>query len=245
MKFDKIKNIQINNDNKLKNTIYLTFDIDWASDAILSHTLDIIEKNDISATFFTTHNTILNKRIMENPKIELGIHPNFNYILNGDFKYGSTYREIIKYYRKIVPEAISIRSHSLVQSSLLLDEFALYDYKYDCNVFIPYYSNIVLKPWKNWNESLIRVPFYWEDDLHFMQGADLSKMNIDSLMKREGLKVFNIHPIHIYLNSNNMGLYVNNRKYHQNHEMLYKLRNKNYGVESFLINLIRKVVNSQ
>ena len=40
-----------------------------------------------------------------NQNIELGIHPNFNPLLNGDFRYGKSIDEVIKYYKKIAPEA--------------------------------------------------------------------------------------------------------------------------------------------
>lgn len=59
-------------------TIYLTFDIDWAHDTILEYTVDLLEKHEVAATFFVTHDTPVLNRLRDNPLFELGIHPNFN-----------------------------------------------------------------------------------------------------------------------------------------------------------------------
>jgi len=88
MNFEKIKTINVKNKPSWDGKLFLTFDVDWCSDEVLSYTLDIVEKYDINSTFFITHQTALLDRMRENPKIELGIHPNFNPLLNGDFQYG-------------------------------------------------------------------------------------------------------------------------------------------------------------
>jgi len=43
MKFENIKNIDISNPSTWQDKIFLTFDLDWCSDEMLSYTLDIIE----------------------------------------------------------------------------------------------------------------------------------------------------------------------------------------------------------
>ena len=37
--------------------IFITFDIDWAADDVIAYCLNLLEKNDIKATFFVTHET--------------------------------------------------------------------------------------------------------------------------------------------------------------------------------------------
>src|SRR5258708_1040997 len=95
--------------NNFENKLFLTFDIDWASDEVLGYTLDLLEKYTICATFFVTHETPLLTRIRNNPRFEMGIHPNFNFILNGDSRYGKNPAEVIDYYLKMVPDAVSVR----------------------------------------------------------------------------------------------------------------------------------------
>jgi hypothetical protein len=168
LKFENIKNINLENPSSWEDKIFLTFDIDWCSDEVLSFTLDIIEKNNIKATFFVTHETKLLDRMRANPNIELGIHPNFNPLLSGDFRYGKNIDEVVGYYKNIVPEAVSVRSHSMTQNSHILDSFEKAGLIYDSNTFVPYSSDIELKPYKHWTKKLIKVPYFWEDDVHFI-----------------------------------------------------------------------------
>jgi hypothetical protein len=72
IEFDTISNISPIDENSWRNKIFLTLDIDWASDEVLEYTIDIIEKANVSATWFVTHNTALLQRLRSNPKFELG-----------------------------------------------------------------------------------------------------------------------------------------------------------------------------
>ncbi len=83
--FEKISIINPEDPNSYNGKIFLTFDIDWAINDVLMSTIDIIEKYNIKATFFVTHRTELLERMDKNKNIELAIHPNFNYLTNGDF----------------------------------------------------------------------------------------------------------------------------------------------------------------
>lgn len=160
MKFENIKNINLENPSSWQDKLFISFDIDWCSDEVLSYTLDIVEKYNIKATFFVTHETLLLERMRDNPKIELGIHPNFNPLLSGDFRYGKNFEEVIEYYKNIVPAALGVRSHSMTQNSPILDTFEKFGLIYDCNTFIPYSSNIEVKPYNHWTDKLIKVPYF-------------------------------------------------------------------------------------
>ena len=122
------------------NALYLTFDIDWACDEVLADTIDLVEQADIYATWFVTHDTPLLKRLRDNPKFELGIHPNFNNILAGrpDPANGMSAEETVDRLLSLVPEAKSVRSHSMTQSSVLLKLFLDKGLTHDCNHFIPH-----------------------------------------------------------------------------------------------------------
>ena len=238
MTFENIKNIDLSKPSSWQSKIFLTFDLDWCSDEVLLYTLDIIEKYDIKATFFVTHDTPLLERMRANPKIELGIHPNFNFLLNGDFRYGKNFNEVIEYYKNIVPESASVRSHSMASSSIILDGFEKFGLIYDCNTFIPYSSGIEVIPYKNWN-SLIKVPYFWEDDVHCIYDWD---WDVKKFIQYKGIKVFDFHPIHIFLNTNNLDRYmdIKNMK-HQEYELL-NYRYSGYGTHNFLLDLIRSCI---
>jgi hypothetical protein len=234
MIFENIKSIVISNPSTWQDKIFLTFDLDWCSDEVLSYTLDIIEKCDIKATFFVTHNTPLLERMRANPKIELGIHPNFNFLLEGDFRYGKNIKEIIKYYKDIVPEAVSVRSHSLAQSSKMLDIFEEFGLIYDCNTFIPFSSGIEVRPY-NITNKLIKVPHFWEDDVHCLYRWD---WNVKKFLEYKGIKVFDFHPMHIFLNTEDFDRYKQIKANFNSKYELSKYRYSGYGTHTFLLDLI-------
>lgn len=234
--FENICCINLENTLSWQDKIFLTFDIDWCSDKVLSYTLDIIEKYDIKATFFVTHDTTLLKRMKANSNIELGIHPNFNPLLNGDYRYGKNIDEVIECYKKIVPEAVSVRSHCMTQSSPILDSFEKLGLSYDCNTFVPYSSNIEIKPYKHWTNNLIKVPYFWEDDVHCIYNWE---WNLEQFTSYKGIKVFDFHPIHIFLNTEHLGRYEKSSEWSNCEKNLPKHRYEDYGTYSFLIDLIK------
>lgn len=201
--FSLIKKIDLRIGDSWRHKKFITVDIDWAPDYILEDTLNLIEKSKIPATFFVTHETVLLERIRANSNWEIGIHPNFNFLLEGDFRYGKNIDEVLEYYHKIVPEALSVRSHSMTQSSKILDAFTTHGLKFDCNIFIPQLTDIELKPWKHWNSDLIRIPYSWEDDICFLKPA----VNLNLDQDQFKFCVYDFHPVHLYLNTSDTNHY--------------------------------------
>jgi len=237
--FDHISKIDLNN-RSWKEKEYLTFDVDWVSDEILETTINILETNNVRATFFVTHNSDLLNSLMDNPLFEIGIHPNFNYFLNGDIRYGSNLKEILEYYMKIVPDAVSIRNHYLLNGTQFINIYRELGIKYDVNLFIPHYSGIKeLSPFSYWSEEVISVPFFWEDDINLLY---LTDWNIDACLDFEGIKVFAFHPIHVFLNSEKIERYSSCKQHIRNYKVCREYVNtKLYGTRDFLIDLIEKV----
>jgi len=234
-RFKKISEINIEDRNSWEDNLFLTFDIDWANDKVIEYCLDIIEKANIKSTWFVTHECKILDRLRENPNIELGIHPNFNFLLNGDIKNGRNSEEIIDNILKIVPTAKSIRSHAMTQSSNLLQLFYTKGLIFDCIHFIPSQSNIELSPWKLWN-NLIKIPYFWEDDLHCIYKE---KPNINLLKDKKGLKVFDFHPIHVFLNTEKLSRYNKIKLNQQDFEFISKsINNKFWGSKDILNELI-------
>ena len=206
MLFKTINEIRLNDDLTWQNKCFLTFDMDWAHDDVLSFVLDWLECKSIKATWFVTHNTPLLDRIRSNKLMEVGIHPNFNSLLDGKGDVGGAER-ILDELLELVPEAKSIRSHSLFQSGTLQNMFKSKGLLYDCNHFVPFHQDLEMRPWAIWN-GLIKVPHGWEDDICFMSDKDFSV----SLIKQcTGLCVFDFHPIHVYLNTPYMDWYEKSR----------------------------------
>ena len=163
--FATISSIEAERPETWQDHIFLTFDMDWAADEILADTIELVERADASATWFVTHDTPLLERLRANPKMELGIHPNFNFLLYGDFRNGASSREVIDRLMTIVPEATAVRSHSITQSSVLLNEFKSVGVTHDVNYLVPSGADIFVRPWRLWNQ-MVRVPYIWEDDMY-------------------------------------------------------------------------------
>jgi hypothetical protein len=216
------------------NKIAVTFDIDWACDEVLSDTIDLVERSGIPATWFVTHDTPLLKRLRGNLNFELGIHPNFNFLLNGDTRNGESAEEVVNRLMIIVPEAKVVRSHSMTQSSILLQLFVEKGLTHDVNHFIPEQAQIELKPWRLWN-GLIKIPYFWEDDIVSMSSVNTS---LSSLTVRRGLRVFDFHPIHVYLNTEALERYELTRQIHQNPLDLIGHRFRGQGARSWLNQLM-------
>lgn len=234
--FGRISELNPSQSSTWESRLFLTFDIDWACDDVLADTIDLVEQEhaDVAATWFVTHDTPLLARLRANPKFELGIHPNFNFLLNGDPRNGKDPQEVIDRLVEIVPEAKSIRTHCMLQSSKLLQMFCDNGFTHDCNHFIPEQSDIHLRPWFLWN-GLIKIPHFWEDDLAFIYKND-TPMQV--IMSRPGLRVFDFHPIHVYLNTEDSSRYEKARdNFHRPSELL-KLRNESSGTRTLLQSLL-------
>jgi hypothetical protein len=170
-------------------------------------------------------------RLRDNPLFELGIHPNFNLLLNGDSAQGRTAEEVLDRLMAIVPEARSVRSHSMTQSSQLQNLFKARGLEFECNHFIPEQSGIALKPWALWN-GITKVPYCWEDDVAALYGRLEA---FGELRSREGLRVMDFHPIHVFLNMADMAHYEETRDVHRQPELLRACRNtKNMGARDIL-----------
>lgn len=232
--FRTISSIDVKSEATWRDSIFLTFDIDWAHDNVLSDTIDIVEKADVAATWFVTHDTVILNRLRKNPKFELGIHPNFNLLLNGDSSNGKNAEEVLFRLKNIVPEAVSIRSHSMCQSSYLLNLFQKFGFTHDVNHYVPCDSGIQIKPWFLWN-GMVRVPYNWEDDLYLM--ACNTEDNIQ-VAQSTCFSVFDFHPIHIFLNTENLCRYESTREWHYD-EALLMHRFEGKGVRCLLNELLQ------
>jgi hypothetical protein len=227
-------------DSSWENRIFLTLDLDWADESILAWTIDWVDALGIPATWFVTHPTPHLERLRSNPLFTLGIHPNFNPLLNGISASTSEPQaqhaeDVLKRILEIVPEAKVVRSHSMTQNSRLLHLFSEMGLVMDCNHFIPVQSGIALKPYRHWDHQLIRVPYCWEDDVYVLHHKSET---VERLISHPGLKVIDFHPIHLFLNTADMAVYEACRPYHYNYQELKQYIANDGGVRDFLSDLV-------
>jgi hypothetical protein len=215
---------------------FLTFDIDWAHDAVIEATIDLVEEAGVAATWFVTHDTPVLARLRANPLFELGIHPNFlPLLMRGDPAQGATAQEVVDRLLAIVPEAKSVRSHSLVQSGRLLELFRGKGLTHEASAFIPDQSGMALKPWIDWF-GMVKVPYSWEDDFWCEAPAGAEDTQIPN---RGGVRGFDFHPIHVFLNTDRLSRYEAARPHFQDPQMLREHRNcERRGVADVLQHLL-------
>lgn len=213
--------------------VYLTFDIDWACDAVLADTIDLVEAAGVPATWFVTHATPLLARLSDNPLFELGIHPNFNPLLAGECGARSIHN-VLEELQKLVPQARAVRAHSMVQSSRLSQVYADLGLTHECNSFVPEQAHAILQPWKLWN-NVLRIPHFWEDDATCLY-RHWTPMSV--LARRRGLKVFDFHPIHVFLNTEDLSRYYRTKHWHNHPEALLAHRHDGRGARTELCELL-------
>lgn len=193
------------------NRALLTFDWDWAPDFVVEPIIDLLIVKQIPAIWFVTHETILLDKLRDNRNIfELGIHPNF-------FKnstQGSSEEEIIENLLGIVPEARSIRTHGLYQNSNLLLEFgSKYGLSYDFSIILPN-SSISIHDFIFDNKKITRLPYNWEDDIAMFDSGGI-EASFNYITKFDDC-IFDFHPVHVALNSNNLYMYKKLKSHHPN-----------------------------
>jgi hypothetical protein len=218
--------------------IAFTCDIDWAPEAVIEDTINLFELFGIKCTFFSTHHSpILTK---SNKKLfEIGIHPNFHPLLKGNSD--KTFEDILDDLLDIHPEARGVRTHTLMQSVAIIQKFADRRLVYESNTLMPYQTG--LKPFKLWN-GLVRIPYNWEDDVHWAYGYSFDDCRIS--LDAEEMIIFDFHPIHIYLNTENKYRYSEAKKYYNDPVKLNEFKNKEVpGTRDLLMNLLKHCRNNE
>ena len=184
--------------------IVLTLDVDWAPDFAIDFAAEIFIKADVRATWFITHASPALDRLREHPDLfELGIHPNF---LPGS-SHGDGHADVLDHCLGIVPEARSMRTHCLVQSNQIL-QMAMKSGRIeaDGSIFLPYASGLEPAMYALDEGRIVRIPLFWEDDYEMEQPQPNWDMD-DVIGKGTGLKVFDFHPLHLYMNTVDLEVY--------------------------------------
>ena len=213
------------------NEIGITLDIDWAPDEVVEYVLKLLEKHQVKATIFATHDSALLKSL-DNVRYEIGIHPNFNNSNN----YDRTIAEL----KTVYPEASGVRSHGLFQSSQILQLFLNNGLKYDVNTYIPLREGLYLFTRL---KKLVCIPYYWEDGTHFSNQNifEISKLQIH----KRGLKIYNFHPMHIFMNTRSPEHYNKYKPFYHQSDILAGYRNTEQGIQTLFLELLQYITESK
>jgi len=218
-------------ENDAKNLIAITLAIDWAPDEVIQYAVNLLEEYGVKATLLATHDSEYLKSL-DDTKYEVGLHPDFNE--------GGDYNKIIRELKAIYPEAIGVCSHSLFQSSRILQLFIDNGLKYELNTFIPFQER--LHPFMR-VRGIVSIPCYFGDDMHYCTEVafELSELQIHS----KGLKIYGFHPIHIFMNTNSMEHYDNFKPFYHEPDILKKHRNSGRGTQTLFVDLLRYLAENQ
>lgn len=209
-----------------------TCDIDWAPDEVIADTLNLFELFGVKCTFFSTHHSFELAK-SDTKLFEIGIHPDFHPLLRGS--YSKSYDDILDEILEIHPQAVGVRTHTMMQSIPILQKFAEKNLVYEANTFMPYQYG--LKAFKLWN-NLVRIPFNWEDDVHWAYGYSFEDARID--IHTDDLVIFDFHPVHIYLNTENKYRYNEAKNFLKDPKILLSYRNNEVpGTRDLLLNLLK------
>ncbi|EOC99968.1 hypothetical protein [Caldisalinibacter kiritimatiensis] len=172
----------------------LTLDVDWASEDALKYCYNTLNEFDIPMTFFITHKSKFISQLLKENKIEAGIHPNF---AKGS-SHGSTHDEVIEYCLKLLPKAEVFRCHRYYDVNDITDKFFKLGFKYDSNL-CTLLENV--PPFVH-RSGLIRFPVFFEDGAYLYHNMNLNFKEVkEKHFAQPGIKVINLHPMHIALNT--------------------------------------------
>jgi len=216
--------------------IAFTFDVEWASQAVIDDVRSLLDERGILGTFFVTHAGV------DVGAHERGLHPNFR--RNGD-TYRSlagapgrsdneVYEHVLATTLSFAPEAIGARSHSLFFDSTLLPIYDRLGLEYDATLRLELVPG--LRPfWKQ--HDIVEIPTYYADYFDMVSqttGFELQNLRLDA----PGLKVVDFHPNLIYVNAQDVPGYDATRGFYHDPERLAAARFAGEGTRTLFVAML-------
>lgn len=211
--------------------IVLTIDADWAPDAVIADTLDLLEAFGAPATIFATNRSAVLDGL-DRGRHEIGVHPNYMPLLNGAG--GDPDRPLLDIL-EVYPESRGIRTHGLVQSARLHDAWARAGLVYESHQYLPWQVPLFTD-----FGGLVRVPVYWGDgrEIYLPHPLEADRLAYDPALPA----VIALHFVHIFLNSETGARYAAAKPDYHDPARLRTHRNTTGipGVRDFLTGLLRR-----
>jgi hypothetical protein len=186
------------------NDYVLTLDVDWGPDFAIEYAAQVLVERNVKATWFLTHDSAAVERLKESSHLfEFGVHPN---LLPGS-THGQSEDAVLTHVMAMVPNAVSMRTHGLYQSSNFLAKAAgEYGIAIDVSLFLPRAANLTPHRLRWGYTKLWRLPYFWEDDSEMFEDDPIWSLS-DERLAVPGLRIFDFHPIHLLLNTNKFETY--------------------------------------
>lgn len=173
--------------------VCLTMDVDWASEYAIEKAIKIFSDRDLPVTVFVTHKSAVIDAALHDRKIKCGIHPNFM----PDSSQGSTYQEVVDFCFDILPDARIFRAHRYYDGNDPMEVLTKRGIVCESNICT---LMDTLPPFLHRSQT-VSFPIFWEDGayLYNYQGFDYEAFR--QRFHMPGLKVINMHPMHLMLNT--------------------------------------------
>jgi hypothetical protein len=236
--FINFKDIDVTRPESWQGKKIVSFDIDWAVDKAIEECLALVTSSGIKATFFVTHSSPVVNKLKNEKGIELGIHPNFDGLINKDPDSKNS-DEIIKELKSFIPSAQVIRSHGMTHSGRWLPLYKNNELKFSSQYFMNGVNTI--QPFSHLN-GVVEVPVYFADDGFIWEsdhkGWDVNLERFSFKGIEDYLCVYNFHPIHIALNTHSFDFYNSTRESHKEYSKIKEVQNKTHPGSRDLLELL-------
>lgn len=217
-------------------TFVFTSDVDFVSDDVLKRAYLPFESLPLTV-FMTGKSEFLNSAEKNKKKWELQIHPNF---CNGS-THGKTIDKVFETINNFKGRGNGFRCHRYFSSNDVVEKFAQLGYVYSSNVCT---DLELVSPFLD-RCGMVQFPIFMEDGGYLKyHGVPMIK-EIIAKMKKDGIYVFNFHPIHLALNSCDFSAVrglkdsLTATEYSaMTGDDMEKYRNNGYGMMDFLMELI-------
>lgn len=187
-KLDKAREILMN-----RNIICLTMDVDWASEYAIQQSLKIFEERQLPLTVFVTHKSRTIAEALVQKKIKCGIHPNFM----PDSSQGASYQEVVDFCFNLLPDARICRGHRYYEVNDTVELLSKRGIVCESNICT---LMDVVPPFLHRSKN-VSFPIFWEDGAFLYQYKGFDRTFFRERFLRPGLKVINMHPMHLMLNT--------------------------------------------
>ena len=202
--------------------IALTMDTDWAPDEVVEEAAQLVRGAGCKLTLFVTNRVAVKAD-------EIAIHPNLTSISEPDTP--------ISALMAMYPSARGIRSHSLVFTERLRPLYERFNLAYDSNAIAYCCSHIQAAPI---GRRTLSLPLFFMDRFHMeMCGDAVNRWDVARLpLQSPGLKIFDLHPVHVLLNTPDVPWYERAKAFYQQPDRLRKMTAPGRGTRTFLEDLL-------
>lgn len=194
----------------------ISIDLDWAPNEAIEFTFELLDKYQIRATVFCTH-------LVEIRGHEVALHPNF--------ESPGAPEEKIRTLQADYPQARGVRSHALHINSRLYQLYKQMGLGYSSSYYM---FNQVVRPFRT-VAGMLELPIFFEDDLYFLDHGNMDIQLKDLNLNPSHLKVFNFHPIHVFMNTFSNEHYQQWKAHYQDAKKLQNWVGQKRGTRDFFV----------